>query len=111
VVSPFVFEPRYDPNVAMQRWKCLLLHDADARFAEDLAVLATNQLRDEVLAQRLKQCRIHKYLYSLSAEHGSACTYTTAIEEQLIAEGLSPAELAGVRRKIERAYPVNADTH
>ena len=104
VVSPFVFEPRYDPNVAMQRWKCLLLHDADARFAEDLAVLATNQLRDEVLAQRLKQCRIHKYLYSLSAEHGSACTYTTAIEEQLIAEGLGPAELAGVRRKIEQGF-------
>jgi hypothetical protein len=104
LASAFVFAPQYNAEVAMQRWKCLLQHDADARFAEDIAVLTANQHRDEILEQRLKQCRIHKYLYSLAAEHGSACTYTAAIEEQLIAEGLSPSELAGVRRKIEQGF-------
>lgn len=104
VLSPFVFAPRYDPNVAMQRWKCLLQHDADARFAEDISVLTTNEHRGEILEQRLKQCRIHKYLYSLAAEHGAACTYNTEIEEQLIAEGLNPSELARVRRKIEQGF-------
>jgi hypothetical protein len=88
----------------MQRWKCLLQHDADARFAEDIAELTTNQARSEILSQRLKQCKIHKYLYSLAAEHGSACVYTAAVEEQLIAEGLTTSELAGVRRKIEQGF-------
>ena len=88
----------------MQRWRRLLLHDADARFAEDVATLNTRQPYSEILPQRLKQCRIHKQLYRLAAEYGSTCTYSTAIESQLIAEGLSPSELAGVQRKIAHGF-------
>jgi hypothetical protein len=71
-----------------------LLHDADARFAEDVAMLNAPQPRSEILPQRLKQCRIHKQLYGLAAEYGSTCTYSTAIESRLIAEGLSAKSLA-----------------
>ena len=55
-------------------------------------------------AQRLKQCKIHKFLYGLASEHGSTCVYTPAVEEQLIAEGLTTSELAGVRHKIEQGF-------
>ena len=104
LMPPYAPAPRYDPNVAMQRWRHLLLHDADARFAEDVATLNAPQRRNETLPQRLKQCRIHKQLYGLAAEYGSNCTYSTAIESQLVAEGLSPAELAGVQRKIAQGF-------
>lgn len=104
LAPPFVFAPKYDPYVAMQRWRCLLLHDANARFAEDVSVLNAQQRCGEILAQRLKQCRIHEQLYSLAAEFGSTCTYSTAIETQLIGKGLNPSQLAGVRRKIQQGF-------
>jgi hypothetical protein len=88
----------------MQRWKRLLLHDAGARFTEDVATLNAGERRSEILPQRLKQCRIHKHLYRLAAEYGSTCTYSAAIESQLTAEGLSSAERAGVERKIAHGF-------
>jgi hypothetical protein len=103
-MPPYAPAPQYDPNVAMQRWRRLLLHDANARFAEDVATLNARERRSEILPQRLKQCRIYKQLYGLAAEYGSSCTYSPAIESQLIAEGLTPAELAGVQRKVAQGF-------
>ena len=58
----------------------------------------------EILPQRLKQCRIHKQLYGLAAEYGSSCTYSAAIQSQRVAEGLNPAELAGIQRRIAHGF-------
>ena len=104
LLRPYAPAPPYDPNVAMQRWKHLLLLDANARFAEDVATLNARQRGSEILPQRLKQCRIHKQLYGLAAEYGSGCTYSAAIQSQLIAEGLNPAELAGIQRRIAHGF-------
>jgi len=104
LMPPYALAPRYDPNVAMQRWKHLLLLDANARFAEDVATLNARQRGSEILPQRLKQCRIHKQLYGLAAEYGSGCTYSAAIQSQLIAEGLNPAERAGIQRRIAHGF-------